>query len=586
MPGRQEKERDDTQKRFAVQRAALALVFLSALALAGCGGGGGGSAAPPSGGGSGSGSVLQGVVWPKTAAQTRPGAGRLSAHLVSDALSVVIQLSDSGGHAVGQAQTVTRPAGGGAATTTFPHLAPGTLNLTATAYAAPNGTGAVLGAATTTVPVAANVTEVPPALSVSGQITALSLLPALPVAVGKSLALLPAATNPAGIALIAPGQLAWASDTPAVATVDANGVVTGVSPGTAVVKAADSVSGLSGSTTVSVTPAVATGGYAATALGTLGGTLSSASGINDAGQVVGDASLPGSPVVLHAFLDSGGVLADLTPSLAGTVSQAFALNAAGQVAGEFEAGGATTHAFLDSGGTLTDLNPFLGASASVANGVNGKGQVVGSFTSGGVPQAFLYDSASAGSGGMGQVIPLQPQLYGLMATSSVANGINDAGQIVGRFTPSGGTSSHAFLLSPTGGAADLNPLLGGASGSDASAVNAGGMVVGTFTAGGEGHAFAYNSAAGAVTDLNPLLGASSSSARAVNAGGRIVGSFVTSSGAKHAFTYDSGTGVVTDLNPFLGGVSSEATGVNDAGVICATSVGSDGQSRAYVLSPG
>ena len=554
-----------------------------ALGLAGCGGGGGGgSVGNPINPGPGIGTVTEAVVWPAGAAHARPGGARLQAHAVSDAQSVVILLTDSGGRVVSQAQTVTRPAGGGAATMTFTRLAPGTLNVQAAAYAAPNGTGALLGSATTSVTAVANVTTAAPTLSLSGQITALRLLAALEVAVGKSLTLVPAATDAAGdVALTAPGEFAWSSDTPSVATVDANGVVTGVSPGTASIKAADSVSGLSASTPVTIT-GVFTHHYTATPLGTLGGTLTTARGINDAGQVIGSSSLPGTPVTSHAFQSAGASLTDLTPSQAQTVSQAFGENAAGQVAGEFQMGQGTTHAFLYSGNSLVDLNPFLGGGASVANGVNDSGQVVGSYTSGGGPQAFQYDSGGAGPNNPGQVIFLQEQLSGLMATSSVANAINDKGQIVGSFTKSDGVS-RAFLLGSGGG--DLNAVLG-ASSSSAVAINAGGLVIGTFqTGGGANHAFLYNSSTGVATDLNPLLGASSSSALGINAKGQIVGSFTTPAGASHAFLYDT-DGTVTDLNPFLGGVSSAASGINAGGAICATSVGSDGQSQAFVLTLG
>lgn len=565
--------------RWATGWTALATLTLG---LAGCGGGGGGGSVGNPINPAGIGTVTEAVVWPAGRAQARPGGARLQERLVSAAQSAVILLTDSGGHVVSQTQTVTRPAGGGAVTTTFTHLAPGTLNVQAAAYAAPNGTGALLGSATTSVTVVANVTTAAPTLSVSGQITALRLLAALEVAVGKSLTLVPAATDAAGdAALTAPGEFAWTSDTPSVATVDANGVVTGVSPGTAGIKATDSVSGLSASTPVTIT-GVFTRHYSAMPLGTLGGTLTTATGINDAGQVIGSSSLPGTPVTSHAFRSAGTSLTDLTPSQAQTVSQAFGENASGQVAGEFQMGQGTTHAFLYSGNSLVDLNPYLGGGASVANGVNNSGQVVGSFTSGGGPQAFLYDSAQAGPNNPGPVIPLQEQLSGLMATTSVANAINDSGQIVGSFTKSDG-ASRAFLLGSGGG--DLNQILG-ASSSSAVAINAGGLVIGTFgTAGGAGHAFLYNSATGAATDLNPLLGASSSSALGLNARGQIVGHFTTPAGTVHAFLYDT-DGTVTDLNPFLGGVSSTASGINAGGEICATGVGSNGQSHAFVLTLG
>lgn len=573
-----------TQRKFCTRRTALPIVlafgFLGVGLLAGCGGGGGGSSngSPGTGGGSaqGTAAVSVAVLFPATQGQ---------AQTISNARSVVIRLADSGGNFVTGPQTVMRPAAGGSASTTFTGLAPGTLNLTATAYGTPDGSGAALGAAIEVVQaVAGGVTAARP-LTVSGQIAMLSLIPALPVTAAKSLTLIPTATDAAGdLDLIAPGQLTWNSDAPGVATVDASGDVSGVTAGTAHVKVTDPVSGLSATTLVTVT-ATFTRRFTSLPLGNLGGGLTVALGINNSGQVIGYSSIPGSPVTLHAFESSAGALLDLTPTPALTNSQAFGINAAGQVVGQFRTTDGTNHAFLYSGGALTDLNQFLGATASVANGISPSGQVVGSFTSSGSgTQAFLYDSASAGSGYGGQVTFLQEFLGGLRATTSVANGINASRQIVGSFTVTGSMSPHAFLIS-SNATTDLNPLLGAAS-SAAVAVNAGGKAVGSFDPGsGLSHAFLYDSGTGTVTDLNTLLGATASVANGINMRGQVVGNFTTPSGAKHAFLYDT-NGTVTDLNPFVGGPNSDATGINDSGQICATSSGGSGsQSQALVLTP-
>src|SRR4051794_33409455 len=85
--------------------------------------------------------------------------------------------------------------------------------------------------------------------------------------------------------------------------------------------------------------------YRVTALGTLGGTGSSASGINDAGQVVGGATI--SAYNSRAFLYRDGQMTDLG-TLGGSYSYAYAINSAGQVVGQANtsAGSYISHAFL------------------------------------------------------------------------------------------------------------------------------------------------------------------------------------------------------------------------------------------------
>ena len=70
--------------------------------------------------------------------------------------------------------------------------------------------------------------------------------------------------------------------------------------------------------------------YHFTDLGTLGGASSAAWGINDAGQVVGEATTASG--VQNAFLYSGGVMSDLG-TLGGQYSVAYGINSAGQVVG-------------------------------------------------------------------------------------------------------------------------------------------------------------------------------------------------------------------------------------------------------------
>ena len=89
--------------------------------------------------------------------------------------------------------------------------------------------------------------------------------------------------------------------------------------------------------------------YHVTDLGTLGGTSSEATAINDLGQVVGYATTTGNSPAFHAFY-SGGSVTDLGTFGGPANSFAYGINNAGQIAGQ-----STMRPSLYSGGAMIGL---------------------------------------------------------------------------------------------------------------------------------------------------------------------------------------------------------------------------------------
>ncbi len=180
-----------------------------------------------------------------------------------------------------------------------------------------------------------------------------------------------------------------------------------------------------------------------------GGGWSSASGINNAGTVVGDASTPGG--TFRGFIWTPGQGMTALGTLGGDNSHATGINNNGAVIGFASVASGYEHAFVDIGGVMIDLGT-LGGGSSFAYGINDGGSVVGYswLASGQNPHAFLY-----ANGILLDLNSLIPSGSGWELTG--AYGINSAGQIVGEGLFHG--ESRAFLL---------DPLIGGTAAPEAS----------------------------------------------------------------------------------------------------------------------
>jgi probable HAF family extracellular repeat protein len=145
-------------------------------------------------------------------------------------------------------------------------------------------------------------------------------------------------------------------------------------------------------------------------LGTLGGSYSFATGINDLGQVVGISQLTTGGV--HAFLWEQGQLTDIGEFAPGDI------NNQGQVACQMSVRPGQRHACRWQAGTLTDLGGF----DSGAYGINQRGDVLGTArTACSAEHGHLWrDGTSIDLGS-----------FGGQCVYSGGRGLNDRGEVVG-----------------------------------------------------------------------------------------------------------------------------------------------------------
>ena len=291
-------------------------------------------------------------------------------------------------------------------------------------------------------------------------------------------------------------------------------------------------------------------GIGLSALPTLGGSWNRATGINDAGWVVGT-SLTASGTERAFVVGPNGTSARELGTLGGSSSSATAINASGQVVGTSTTAAGIQRGFITDAqaGNLHELGSLYqgGTATSIPTAVNASGQVTG------------MSSASNGMDGTGRTFITGPNGTDMREIPgpspgdfSRGLGINDRGQVVGLAAPG--------FRDPTG-------FIAGADGSSRT------LQVPLPPAGGEFPVF---------VDVWP---------GGINAAGRVVGRYHQGIFAEGLFvTGPDGNGAtLVDYGPFspdppgsaLYWSYDAALLINDAGQILANS----GDGHVYLISP-
>jgi probable HAF family extracellular repeat protein len=107
-----------------------------------------------------------------------------------------------------------------------------------------------------------------------------------------------------------------------------------------------------------------------------------------------------------------------------------------QIVGYYEDSSGQDYSFLYNGGTYTMIDP-PGSTSTIADGINDLGQIVGSYYDSSGEHGFIY------SGGAYTIIDAPG------GTSTTVDGINDLGQIIGYYEDLAAFATVGFVADPT-----------------------------------------------------------------------------------------------------------------------------------------
>jgi probable HAF family extracellular repeat protein len=253
-------------------------------------------------------------------------------------------------------------------------------------------------------------------------------------------------------------------------------------------------------------------------------------------------------------------------------SEARAINASGTIVGTVDnlAGEPQPAKWID--GRVTYLPGLPGATYGEATDINDDGVIVGNITSANAPGLSTRPVRWVD----GEVLALP--VAG--ADTTIAMGINDAGDIVGYAFGQSGVRAVRWSN------CDITELpLGDAVGGAAEDINDAGQVVGWVETSDDRYSAAMWNG-DALTLLGTLPGSEMSFASAINTSGQVVGSSGAADGSNaHAVLWEDEN--ITELAPPLGYAGAAATDINDNGqVVGYVNMPTEGQTRAVMWNGG
>lgn len=283
-----------------------------------------------------------------------------------------------------------------------------------------------------------------------------------------------------------------------------------------------------------------------------------ASGINDAGQVVGyyfdSAGVHGFQYVSStgfATIDNPAAIFSTGNGVSG--SAAFGISNTGSVTGTYS-DTTNSHGYFYKPGTgYTSFNPPATGpnSSTIGFGINASGIIVGNYADSTSQHAYLYNPNAGGSS------PAFTTLADPLATRDTnAYGINDLGQVVGDYRS--GTSLRSFLYTPATGSSSASytsfsdPV--GLSTTSAHGINSAGQIVGFYFNNTGRHGFlAMPGAAGSpltFTTIDNPVAPHGIELHGINASGQIVGYYADANNVEHSFLATPVAAAVPEVSGF------------------------------------
>lgn len=256
-----------------------------------------------------------------------------------------------------------------------------------------------------------------------------------------------------------------------------------------------------------------------------------------------------------------------------TLTSASGINVWGTIVGRYvDSSGRGGLGFVFSRGQFTTLRA-PGAGTTTAHGINDRGDVVGYSYIAGSPHGFLYRNGTFSTIDFPQD-----------SISNFAHGINDAGDIVGTFRDTS-LNYHGFLLKQGQYTKFDYPGAEGIGGdgrgiiASGPAINNVGDIVGTYFGTDHiGHAFLLRN--GIFTNID-FPGSLSSSALGINAWGVTSGYYTDSSEVSHGFILRNGGYTTVDFP----GASSIIAGINAVNAIVGDYFDCSGNRHGYQAVP-